>query len=475
MADVLNYNGLETSDYNTILTDIENTLTAAYAPAGEEIDFDTNSPDGQFANLLATIGRTHRELITQVYNATDPTKCEGTQQDTKYQLNYLFRKGGSYTIQPIAITVNKTVTLQGLDGSYNDNTGTAYTVADDNGQQWLLIDTTTLTAGTQTLSFRASEQGAVTPTIGEITKQVTIVDGVISVINNVSYSSLGVEQESNYEFRVRRDRSTANGGSNNIDSIVGNILDLEGVTEVQAHQNIGLETDDTGTAGKTVWLVVEGGASTDIADILYSNLGGSDTRGEVSTVIMNRAGQDITLRFDRPLIIPYYIRFQLYNIATLGTINLNAVKEGTVNNLNFLLGQDVDVATVYNAAVQGVSNQGAQCYVQDVQVSLGGSASATTTSTTISNIAVNNITFQDAIMVYASDTYVFTYDGTNWSYSGDNISIADYGITFDGTPASGDTITVTFTEGTWTNLLKANSIQEKYLTDTTKIYITEVQ
>lgn len=474
MADVLNYQGLTTSTYDELLTNIENTLTAAYSPDGEPIDFDTNSPDGQFANLLATIGRTHRELLTQVYNATDPTKCDGTQQDTKYQLNYLFRKGGTYTIQPIAITVNKTVTLQGLDGSYNDSTATAYTVSDDSGNSWYLIDSTTLIAGTTTLSFRAAELGAVTPTIGEITTQVTIINGVTNVINNVAYSSLGTEQESDYDFRIRREQSVANESGNNLDTIIGNILDLTGVTACNGYQNNTNETDSTGTAAHTVWLVVEGGANVDIADIIYSNLGGSDTRGTVSVDIANIAGQTINIKFDRPEIIPYYIKFDLKDLAATGSINQQAIKEGTVNNLNFILGQNVDIAAVYAGIQAGIESQGAQCYVQNVQISTGGTASATTTSTAITNIAVNNTTFQDAIGSYVTASYVFSYDGTNWSYSGDNIEIGDYGITFDGTPANGDTIIVEFTEGTWTNLIEAQSIQERYLTDTSKIYITVV-
>lgn len=472
MADTLDYTGLTTSTYDELLTDVQNTLTAAYSPNGEPIDFSSNTPDGQFSNLLATIGRTNRELLTLVYNATDPSKCDGTQQDTKYQLNYLFRKGGTYTIQPIAITANKTVTLQGLDGSYNDSTATAYTVSDDSGNYWYLIDTTTITSGTTTLSFRAQEQGAVTPTIGEITTQVTIVDGITNVINNVNYTTLGTEQESNVEFRLRRDQSVANESGNNLDTIIGNILNLNGVTACRGWQNSSDETDSTGTAAHTIWLVVNGGANSDIADILYTNLAGSDTRGAVSIDITNVAGQTITIRFDRPNVVPYYIKFDLKDLTTTGSINTQGIKEGTVNNLDFALGQNVDVASVYKAVQAGIDNQGGECYVQNLQVSLGGSGTATTTSTAITNIAVNNTTFQDAIGTYVGGDYVFTYDGTSWYYSGDNIEISDYGITFDGTPASGDTITVTFTAGAWVNLIEAPDIQTEYLTDTSKIYIT---
>lgn len=43
----------------------------------------------------------------------------------------------------------------------------------------------------------------------------------------------------------------------------------------------------------------------------------------------------------------------------------------------------------------------------------------------------------------ASGSYVFSHDGTDWKLSGGTVTIADYGISLTGSPASGDTVTVT--------------------------------
>ena len=67
MTDSLNYEGLSTKSNSTLLTEIQQSLQAIYSPNGEEIDFSSSSPDGQFSNLLATIGTVHRELLTSVY------------------------------------------------------------------------------------------------------------------------------------------------------------------------------------------------------------------------------------------------------------------------------------------------------------------------------------------------------------------------------------------------------------------------
>lgn len=43
----------------------------------------------------------------------------------------------------------------------------------------------------------------------------------------------------------------------------------------------------------------------------------------------------------------------------------------------------------------------------------------------------------------APGSYVFSHDGTDWKLSGGTVTITDYGISLTGSPASGDTVTVT--------------------------------
>lgn len=474
MADELNYNGLTTSTFDELLTQVQDGLSNMYGQDGQEIDFDTNSPDGQFSNLLATMGQVVRELATLVFNATDPDKCDGSQQDTKYALNYCYRKGGDYTIQPIAITANQTVFLQGLDGSEDNSTSTVYTVSDDSGNLWYLEDSTTIYAGTTTLEFRAANEGAVVPTIGTITTPITIIGGIINVVNNVGYVSLGSEQETDEEFRLRRNQSTTNTSASNFDTIIGNILALDNVTACRGVENNTNSTDSTGTEAHTVWVVVEGGANSEIAQILYGNLAGSNSRGDVEVEFNNVAGQTLTMRFDRPNYIAYYVKFDLLDLSG-GYINETSIVETTAENLEFNLGQNVDIATVYQAVQIGIESQNATCYAQNLLISTGGTATASTTSETITSVNVVSNTFQDAIESDTAGDYVFTYDGENWSYNSDNIDLASYGITFEGTAATDDTITITFTAGEWVSLLEVSTIQDLYITDSKKIYITVVE
>lgn len=475
MTDSLNYNGLSTKSFSTLLEEMQQSLQDIYSPNGEEIDFSSSSPDGQFSNLLATIGSVHRELLTSIYNATDPSKCDGSQQDSKYQLNYLTRKGGTYTTQNIAVTANKTVTLQGLDGSYNDNVSTAFTVSDDVGNLWYLTDTTTIYAGVSELPFRAQNLGAVVPTIGTITNIVTVTNGITAVNNTVGYTTLGVEQESNLDFRIRRDRSTANQSGNNADTIEGQILALDGVSDCNVWVNDTNSTDSTGTAAHTLWIIADGGANTDIADIIYSNKGGCGTRGSVTIPISTISAQTLNINFDRPIIKPLYIKFNLQPVVSITQINQPSIKEYITENLIFDIAEDAETSKITNIAAQAIDNNGGGAYALDIQISSGGSATASIgASTGITSADVDVTTFQSYLGNISTGNYVFSYDTDHWEYSSDIISLEDYGITYTGTPANGDSITIAFTAGTWVDYIATSSLADKFTTDTNKIYITVI-
>lgn len=372
MADTLDLNGLSVDNYNTLLNNIQSSMNTIYAVDGDNINFDSSTPDGQFTNILAQIGSDIREVIQEVYNSFDPDKCSGVVQDSRYALNYLTRKGGAFTIQNIDITTDKTVTLQGLDANYNDINAASYTVSDNAGNLWYLIDTTTLLAGTTSLPFRSQNLGLVQPTIGTINNQVTKVLGVTSVNNSVAPTTLGESQESDAEFRIRRNRSTATNGQNNYDAMTGQLLELDGVTDVQVHINNTSSTDSTGTAAYTVWVIAEGGANADIANVIYQNSSGLPTRGSVSVNVPSVSGQEFETSFDRANPVPLYIQFDLKNTNANVNVNEDTVKEYIANNLNFALNQPAETSYVTEIASASLLEYGTGLYALNVEVSTDG-------------------------------------------------------------------------------------------------------
>ena len=371
-VDELTAAGLLTKDNNTLVSELQTNFQNTYSVNGEELNFDSNTPDGQFIQIVSELGTVLRELITDVYNSCDPDKCVGAVQDNRYQINYLTRKAGAFTLQNIAITANRTVTLQGLDASFNDEDAAAYTLSDDAGNIWYLVDSATIYSGTTTLEFRAKNKGVIIPTIGTITNQVTIVEGITGVINSVGATSIGYEQESDSDFRIRRSRSTSVRGQNNEDTMLSQILELEGVVAAKVHINRTNSTDSTSTPAHTIWVIVEGGANYDIAEIIYSNLGGTGTKGSVSVNLTSASLEPVTINFDRATVVPLYIEFDIQPITDAGEISQTAIKDYIASNLSYEIGEDAETSKVTDVCAEAMLSDGGNGYALNVKISTDG-------------------------------------------------------------------------------------------------------
>lgn len=64
-------------------------------------------------------------------------------------------------------------------------------------------------------------------------------------------------------------------------------------------------------------------------------------------------------------------------------------------------------------------------------------------STGITSASVDLATFITQITI--DGDYIFRFDGSNWIYDGVNTNLSIYGITYEGTPAENDTITISLT------------------------------
>ena len=371
--------GLQVLSYDDILSNLQSSLNEIYAPDGDAINFNSETPDGQMTNILAQLGADVRELAQGVYNSFDPDKCSGAVQDSRYALNYIHREGGTFTIQNIDVTVFQTVTLTGLDSNYNDLNAASYTVSDDAGNLWYLIDTVTLTTGTTSLAFRSQNYGAYQTVIGTITNQVTKVLGVSAVTNSVAPTQLGADQETDSQFRIRRNRSTAVRGQNNYDAMLGQILELDGVTDATVWVNNTSSTDSTGTPAYNVWVIVEGGANDDIADVIYQNSAGLATYGysgggivPVSVNVLAVSQQVFAVQFNRANPVPLYIQFDLKVVTSSGLINVTAIKKKIAEDLTYGLNEDAETSKITDIASQAILSVGGGAYALNVEISTDG-------------------------------------------------------------------------------------------------------
>lgn len=183
---------------------------------------------------------------------------------------------------------------------------------------------------------------------------------------------MGEEQESDVEFRIRRSRSTATNGQNNYDAMTGQLLGLDGITDVRVHVNNTSTTDSTGTEPYTVWVIAEGGANSDIANVIYQNSNGLPTRGEVNVNVPSVSGQIFSTSFDRVNPVPLYIQFDLKNVNTDFNVSQETIKADIANSLIFGLGNPAETSYITGIAQQTLLNYGAGLYALNVEISTDG-------------------------------------------------------------------------------------------------------
>lgn len=372
MPDVIDATGLTVETAAEITAFLDTNLQTIYGP---DINTDQNSPDGQCVGILTQLGVDLRELIMETNDSFDPDQAGGVLLDQRCAINNIERIGGTYTDQPITLVVSSTVVLQGLDANFSNPNGTGFTVQDGSGNQFILTDTTTFTAGTYTnVSFRARQIGAVKVPINTITNLVTIIPGVVSVNNPSAAITVGQNQETDAQLRIRRQQSVSLAAGAYTDGLRGVLLALAGVTEAVVYENNSGITDANGIPGHSIWAVVAGGANSGIAAAIYAKHNGGGMKGTVVVPVATSSGIPFDAAFDRPTAVNLFIRFNLKQTVAGFIFDQASIKASMVAQLVYEIGQFAETSVVTDAAQAGIAGQGGGGVPLDVQISPDGSA-----------------------------------------------------------------------------------------------------
>lgn len=336
---------------------------------GADINVDQNSPDGQTIGIFSQEVVDNLELLVAINNGFDPDQAVGAILDQRCAINNIQRQGGSYTVQPIDITVSTTVTLQGLDSNYNSPTASAYTVQDSSGNQFLLAATTTLTAGTHTVDFRAQQIGNISVPIDTITVPVTIVPGVTSVNNSSAQVSIGQNQETDAQLRTRRAQSVGNATTGFLNGLQAALAALPGVTEAVVYNNPSGNVVN-GMMRHSIWAVVAGGAPSDIANAIYQRISaGCNMNGAQTYNITTPAGALFLVQWDNPAPVPLFIQFNIQRTVPGFEFSTSSIASALASNLNYSIGQFAETSSITAAAVAAIAAAGGGGVPVDVKIS----------------------------------------------------------------------------------------------------------
>ena len=390
MADSFTPNGLTLATNSELVTQLENDFKAIY---GNDINIGQNSPDGQLINIFAQGGTDVRELISQAYTSFDPDSASGRTLDARCAINNVFRKGGTFTEVNITIVTDRTVELSGLDSNYNDPDASGYTIQDDAGNQFILVSSQTLSAGSNVgILFRAKEVGAVETIANTITTPVTIVLGVISV-NNPAKGTTGIDEETDAQLKIRRRQSLSIGASGYLNGLQAYLSQLDGVTGTKVYENYTNSTDADGIPAHCIWCVVDGGSSAEIADTIFKKRSaGCDMYGSISYTIVTPGGRNFVAKWSNSSSQTLYIKFNIQKTLSTATFDTTAIADYVASHLSYNIGDGANTSDITTIAQEAIDTNGGNGVAVGVLISTNNSSwveyIAPTTATKLSIASV---------------------------------------------------------------------------------------
>ena len=357
-------NGIVTQDLNSIIAELENDFKSIY---GENINLESNSSDGQWLNILAQQKIDALDFQVQLYNNLDVDSVVGLPQQVLYKLNGLSIKDFTYSWVYVNVTVSQNVSLSGLDGDIANTDGTGYTVTDMNGNNWILAESVSLVQNDEPylLLFRAQELGQITALANTITNMSTIVAGVTEVNNPANNFITGQTGETAAEFRTRRNRSLQAPSQGFKESIEGQLLALNDVSDAKVYDY----KDNASIDG--VQVIVQGGTSNEIGNIIYNNLPpGINTQGAYeATITVNNRNK--VLNYDKPNPIPILVKGTIESLTgNENDVDLDYVKQ-TLASKRFNIGEIAESANI-TTQLKNILGETGSPYGVELSLNKGG-------------------------------------------------------------------------------------------------------
>lgn len=311
MVNQVTIDGLELETIDELITKYTNGMKAIY---GADINLDQDTPDGQQMMLILQMVIDLYDTLREIYNSFDPDNAIGVSLDKRIAFNGIQRLGGTFTITNISIVVDRALSLDGLNTVGEDD---AYKTSDDSGNEWILIDDEVFAAaGTQVAAFRAVNAGKVLTTINTITTPVTITLGVTSVNNPATYTTLGIDEESDFTVRIRRGKAVSRASQGYLPSLRAELENIVDIGSVKTYENKTSAIDANGVTPHSIWVIVSGSAApSDIATAIYKKRSSGCNMFGVETYIYTEVdGKLFTVKWDNVVTETLFIKFDVSSI-----------------------------------------------------------------------------------------------------------------------------------------------------------------
>jgi uncharacterized phage protein gp47/JayE len=327
MPNALTSTGLQTMTRDELVTYFTDEMQSIY---GADINLDSDTPDGQMMNIFIQAMLDMQDLLTQIYNSMNPDTAFGVTLDERCAINGIQRQAGTRTITNVTLTISQAVTLYGADQDVEP----IYTVADDAGNNWQLITTTVISSlGDNILAFRAENLGKILSLPNTITNPVTIVLGVDAINNPTTYTTLGLDEETDAALKLRRQKAVAQSSQGYLAGLYAALGNITGISSVKIYENNTAATDSDGTPSHSIWIILGGSASSaSIANaIYYKRNAGCGMRGDQTYTISQIDGTDFIVKWDVIEAVDLFIQFTVTSLDGTTIPDIAGIKTGLLS------------------------------------------------------------------------------------------------------------------------------------------------
>lgn len=294
-----------------------------------------DSVEGQLIGTFAEVAAELWEQMNNAYDAFNPNMATDATLEHICILNGIVRKPPTYGFVDVTIIGTAGTVLPVGTSVMTDASDTRFYLEEEG-----VIAST----GSATLRFYLRAYGYFLANAGTVTKIATPINGWDSC-TNADESIPGTLKETNEQLRSRREATLALAAKSNIDSLQSITRSVEGVTHSSVYENNTGATDANGLPEHSFCCVVNGGASQDIGDAIWTRKpSGIFSYGNTQVIVKDVAGFDHALDFMRPTPVDIYVKV---DISQDGTQSLPSNAEELI--------QDAIISYVNGELIRGMS------------------------------------------------------------------------------------------------------------------------
>lgn len=321
------------------LIDIKEEIEASLkASLSENVNLIPQSVLGQIVGIVAERESIEWEVMEQVYFSFYPQSAAGVNLDNLVALNGIQRLKSKQS--------KGYVQLVGTDGTVVTS-GSIINTSDTN--ESFTIDYDTTINGVTNASVTSVKYGEILGLAGTITNIQTPINGWESA-SNASDVLLGQTLETDKDLRIRRDTILGRSAQNIKDSLISQLLLLNGVVNVTVVDNKTDTTDINNVPPHRFLTVVEGGMDSEIGKVIWNNTPqGINSFGSINIAVMDASGNLQNVFFNRPILVPIYFIISITTDSSYLVGSDVQIKQDIVSygNNNFKLGDDVITSRFY--------------------------------------------------------------------------------------------------------------------------------